>query len=60
MDPNSFDMRPYGLFYYAKNMPVVNVRFKIKINFFLYGLKSINCQGKNTVCCKNRRLIYYI
>ena len=60
MDLYSFDMRPYNLYYYAKNMPVINERLKITLNFFVYGLKSINCQGKNTVCCKNRRLIYYI
>ena len=60
MDLDSFDMRPYDLYYYAKNVPVINERLRIKLNFFLYGLKSINCQGKNTVCCKNRRLMYYI
>jgi len=53
-------MRPYGLFNYAENMPIKNVRVKINTILFLYGLKNINCQGKNTVCCKNGKLIYYI
>jgi len=50
MDLDSFDMRPYDLYYYAKNVPVFIEGLSIKLNFIFYGLKSINCQGKNTVC----------
>jgi len=34
-----------------------NLEVKNKAIFFLYELKSINCQGKNTVCC-NKESIY--
>jgi len=34
-----------------------NWEVKNKAIFFLYELKSINCQGKNTVCC-NKVSIY--
>ena len=60
MDLDSFNIRPYDLYYYAKNVPIINERVKIKLNFFLYGLKSINCQGKNTVCCGKKAFLYYI
>ena len=33
MDLDSFDMRRYNLYYYAKNMPVINERLKITLNF---------------------------